>query len=265
MDFIWEWIFVLYGSNGETYSSLEDGFNINKKRNEENTKIKEYNCFGYAFETYNWGYPIQTWEFIDTLYYMVDNYYDSVDCEEEQKTEDEFIRDTLNHFSSNFNTDSIEELEDFLRNDCNDIFIEIDNLRYNKKLRKEKDSIKLYNISKDIYSFSGKYHPFTAKIAIDHILKNFKDVRRIKNFNELETDEYGIVMGFSGNDFHFVKYQDGIISHKLGGNEIEMTTSIEEALGKYNKNKPVYFAKKKGSNYEYCSYSSFDNSLYIIS
>lgn len=245
MDFVWKWLFVLYGSNGETYSNLEDGFNVNKKRNEENLDIKEYNCFGYAFETYNWGYPIQTWEFIDSLYFMVESYYDRVDYEDEEETEEEFVKNTLNCFSSNLAIDNIDDLENFLQNDCNDIFEETEAFRYNKRIGKV-DNMRQYDITKDIYSFNGTYHPFTAKVAIDHILKNFTDVRRIKSFDELEPDEYGIVMGFSGKDFHFVKYQDGLISHKTGGKEIEITSTLEEALGKYNKNKPIYFAKKKG-------------------
>lgn len=46
----------------------EDEYNVNRKRNRKNTNREDYNCFGYALETFSWGLPCDTEEECEELY-----------------------------------------------------------------------------------------------------------------------------------------------------------------------------------------------------
>ena len=47
---------------------FEDEYNVNGKRNRKNTERNQYNCFGYALETFSWGLPCDTEEECEELY-----------------------------------------------------------------------------------------------------------------------------------------------------------------------------------------------------
>lgn len=74
---------------------------------------------------------------------------------------------------------------------------------------------------------------------------DFKDVRRIRSLDEVNSDEYGIVMAFAEDDFHFVKVEEDRISHKMGMCEIDEIDTIDEGFGNRYISKRFYFAKKK--------------------
>ena len=59
------------------------------------------------------------------------------------------------------------------------------------------------------------------KLAIKRMLAMFPDLRRIKSFDELKDDEYGIVYAAGGDDFHFGRYEDGVWTHKRAKSRIE--------------------------------------------
>ena len=79
------------------------------------------------------------------------------------------------------------------------------------------------------------------------MLKTFPDLRRIKNFNELKDDEYGIVYATGGDDFHFGKCEDGIYSHKIGHLWAEKAETEDDIFGYRYNSKRFRFAMKKGA------------------
>lgn len=46
----------------------EDEYNVNGKRNRKNTEREDYNCGGYALETFSWVLPCDTEEECEELY-----------------------------------------------------------------------------------------------------------------------------------------------------------------------------------------------------
>lgn len=89
-------------------------------------------------------------------------------------------------------------------------------------------------------------HPLLIKLAIERMLKAFPDLRRIKNFNELKDDEYGIVYAAGGGDFHFGKYENGIYSHKMGNLSVKEVKTEDDIFGHRYDSKRFRFAMKKG-------------------
>ena len=47
---------------------FEDEYNVNGKRNRKNTERNQYNCGGYALETFSWVLPCDTEEECEELY-----------------------------------------------------------------------------------------------------------------------------------------------------------------------------------------------------
>lgn len=84
------------------------------------------------------------------------------------------------------------------------------------------------------------------KLAIERMLAMFPDLRRIKSFNELEDDEYGIVYAAGGRDFHFGRYEDEVWTHKKGGLRIEEVNCEDDVFGSRYDSKRFYFAMKRG-------------------
>lgn len=104
----------------------------------------------------------------------------------------------------------------------------------------------LYNeIEKALNSYNFNNH-FLRKLMIKRMLNAFPDLRIVSSFDVLNNDEYGIAFATGNDDFHFIRYDDGIYSHKRGGLEIEQIKDKEDGfVGRYN-SKIVYFAMKKG-------------------
>lgn len=94
---------------------------------------------------------------------------------------------------------------------------------------------------------NGDYDfPILIKLAIERMLTTFPDLRRIKSFDELKDDEYGIVYAAGGGDFHFGKYEDEVWTHKKGNLEIQEVKCEDEVFGYRYDSKRFYFAMKKG-------------------
>lgn len=91
---------------------------------------------------------------------------------------------------------------------------------------------------------------YLMEVFVDRILKDFSDVRVINDFDELDSDEYGVVFACGDDDFHFGRYDEGIYSHKQGGYEVEITGNEDEIFGDRYYSDRIYFAKKKDSTYD---------------
>lgn len=91
---------------------------------------------------------------------------------------------------------------------------------------------------------------YLMEVFVDRILKDFSDVRVINDFDELDSDEYGVVFACGDDDFHFGRYDEGIYSHKQGGYEVEIAKNEDEIFGDRYYSDRIYFAKKKDSTYD---------------
>lgn len=91
---------------------------------------------------------------------------------------------------------------------------------------------------------------YLMEVFIDRILKDFSDVRLINDFDELDSDEYGVVFACGDDDFHFGRYDEGIYSHKQGRYEVEIAGNEDEIFGDCYYSDRIYFAKKKDSTYD---------------
>lgn len=90
---------------------------------------------------------------------------------------------------------------------------------------------------------------YLMEVFVDRILKDFSDVRVINDFDELNSDEYGVVFACGEDDFHFGRYDEGIYSHKQGCYEVEIARNEDEIFGDRYYSDRIYFAKKKDSTY----------------
>ena len=91
---------------------------------------------------------------------------------------------------------------------------------------------------------------YLMKVFVERILKDFSDVRVIDDFDELDSDEYGIVFACGDDDFHFGRYDDGIYTHKQGSYEVAIVEDEDEIFGSRYYSDRVYFAKKKDRMYD---------------
>ena len=91
---------------------------------------------------------------------------------------------------------------------------------------------------------------YLMEVFVDRILKDFSDVRVINNFDELDSDEYGVVFACGDDDFHFGRYDEGIYSHKQGSYDVEIAGNEDEIFGDRYYSDRIYFAKKKDSIYD---------------
>lgn len=91
---------------------------------------------------------------------------------------------------------------------------------------------------------------YLMEVFVDRILKDFSDVRVINDFDELDSDEYGVVLACGDDDFHFGRYDEGIYSHKQGCYEVEIAGNEDEIFGDRYYSDRIYFAKKKDSTYD---------------
>lgn len=91
---------------------------------------------------------------------------------------------------------------------------------------------------------------YLMEVFVDRILKDFSDVRVINDFDELDSDEYGVVFACGNDDFHFGRYDEGIYSHKRGSYDVEIARNEDEIFGDRYYSDRIYFAKKKDSTYD---------------
>lgn len=91
---------------------------------------------------------------------------------------------------------------------------------------------------------------YLMEVFVDRILKDFSDVRVINDFDELDSDEYGVVFACGDDDFHFGRYDEGIYSHKQGCYQVEIAGNEDEIFGDRYYSDRIYFAKKKDSTYD---------------
>ena len=91
---------------------------------------------------------------------------------------------------------------------------------------------------------------YLMEVFVDRILKDFSDVRVINDFDELDSDEYGVVFACGDDDFHFGRYDGGVYSHKQGGCDVEIARNEDEIFGDRYYSDRIYFAKKKDSTYD---------------
>ena len=91
---------------------------------------------------------------------------------------------------------------------------------------------------------------YLMEVFVDRILKDFSDVRVINDFDELDSDEYGVVFACGDDDFHFGRYDEGIYSHKQGSYQVEIAGNEDEIFGDRYYSDRIYFAKKKDSTYD---------------
>ena len=90
---------------------------------------------------------------------------------------------------------------------------------------------------------------YLMEVFVDRILKDFSDVRVINDFDELDSDEYGVVFACGDDDFHFGRYDEDIYSHKQGSYDVEIAGNEDEIFGDRYYSDRIYFAKKKDSTY----------------
>ena len=91
---------------------------------------------------------------------------------------------------------------------------------------------------------------YLMEVFVYRILKDFSDVRVINDFDDLDSDEYGIVFACGDDDFHFGRYDEGIYSHKQGSYDVEIAGNEDEIFGDRYYSDRIYFAKKKDSTYD---------------
>lgn len=120
--------------------------------------------------------------------------------------------------------------------DAEDILEEL-GIRYTKELCDRISESLEWNIFED---------NILMKLAIERMLAMFPDLRRIKSFDELEDDEYGIVYAAGGGDFHFGRYEDGVWTHKMGKLCIQEVDYEDDVFGERYDSERFRFAMKKG-------------------
>ena len=189
------------------FNDTYDAMNHEHIRNNETMDYDDYNCFGYALGTYNWGVPYLTYSYLEEL-------------------QDEKLID--NRSIIDYEQDLISEIMDIA-----------------KEINKPLDYDEVGVICERI--MSGRFNDiFAIEIAKRHILSAFDNIRLVESFDELQSNEYGIVYAASTTDFHFGKYYPihNCYTHKFGNLEPEIIFREDDLFrGGYN-SKRIYFAKK---------------------
>ena len=98
-------------------------------------------------------------------------------------------------------------------------------------------------------AYCGNYERATMiELVVRRLLANFKGLRVISDFSEVEKDEYGIVYVCNNTDFHFGRYDNGILSHKTGAEPPRIVCDIQEIYSTeeedYGSGR-IFFAMKK--------------------
>lgn len=191
-------------------------------------ELKNYNCGGYALGLYNWWMPYMTPSRIERDYCEI---YDEADYYAEDDTSEDAIRarENLAYWDARY-SDLIDGFEYLFR-------------EFSGREVTEDDE---WDLSE-----------FDSKLSLDFcvfiLLRSFKWLREIKSFKELNDDEYGIVFAIGHGDFHFVRYENGVFTHKMGGMNIETVKKWKQAFRtpygddvRYDAGHIFFAAKKEG-------------------
>lgn len=198
--------------NGDVISYMDDPLNKTNYRNTNNTYNEDFNCGGWALNTFNWLCPFVTHTSMCGLADLED---EADDCDD-----DEVLAMNENRFFTDVN-DYEKRLNNYL-NECHE-----------------------YGGDDGIFYGTQWDNTIVAMLSKMHLLAAFPDMREVNSFDELNDDEYGIAFATRDDDFHFIRYFDGVITGKCGGLGIHEYDSIEDGLDclGYTQNK-TYFARK---------------------
>lgn len=202
--------------NGDVISYMDDPLNKTNYRNTNNTYNEDFNCGGWALNTFNWLCPFVTHASMCGLADLED---EADDCDDECD-DDEVLAMNENRFFTDVN-DYEKRLNNYL-NECHE-----------------------YGGDDGIFYGTQWDNTIVAMLSKMHLLAAFPDMREVNSFDELNDDEYGIAFATRDDDFHFIRYFDGVITGKCGGLGIHEYDSIEDGLDclGYIQNK-TYFARK---------------------
>lgn len=202
--------------NGDVISYMDDPLNKTNYRNTNNTYNEDFNCSGWALNTFNWLCPFVTHASMCGLADLED---EADDCDDECD-DDEVLAMNENRFFTDVN-DYEKRLNNYL-NECHE-----------------------YGGDDGIFYGTQWDNTIVAMLSKMHLLAAFPDMREVNSFDELNDDEYGIAFATRDDDFHFIRYFDGVITGKCGGLGIHEYDSIEDGLDclGYTQNK-TYFARK---------------------
>lgn len=202
--------------NGNVISYMDDPLNKTNYRNTNNTYNEDFNCGGWALNTFNWLCPFVTHASMCGLADLED---EADDCDDECD-DDEVLAMNENRFFTDVN-DYEKRLNNYL-NECHE-----------------------YGGDDGIFYGTQWDNTIVAMLSKMHLLAAFPDMREVNSFDELNDDEYGIAFATRDDDFHFIRYFDGVITGKCGGLGIHEYDSIEDGLDclGYTQNK-TYFARK---------------------
>ena len=202
--------------NGDVISYMDDPLNKTNYRNTNNTYNEDFNCGGWALNTFNWLCPFVNYASMSGLTDLED---EADDCDDECD-DDEVLAMNENRFFTDVN-DYEKRLNNYL-NECHE-----------------------YGGDDGIFYGTQWDNTIVAMLSKMHLLAAFPNMREVNSFDELNDDEYGIAFATRDDDFHFIRYFDGVITGKCGGLGIYEYDSIEEALDYlgYTQNK-TYFARK---------------------
>lgn len=202
--------------NGDVISYMDDPLNKTNYRNTNNTYNEDFNCGGWALNTFNWLCPFVTHASMCGLADLED---EADDCDDECD-DDEALAMNENRFFTDVN-DYEKRLNNYL-NECHE-----------------------YGGDDGIFYGTQWDNTIVAMLSKMHLLAAFPDMREVNSFDELNDDEYGIAFATRDDDFHFIRYFDGVITGKCGGLGIHEYDSIEDGLDclGYTQNK-TYFARK---------------------
>lgn len=202
--------------NGDVISYMDDPLNKTNYRNTNNTYNEDFNCGGWALNTFNWLCPFVTHASMCGLADLED---EADDCDDECD-DDEVLAMNENRFFTDVN-DYEKRLNNYL-NECHE-----------------------YGGDDGIFYGTQWDNTIVAMLSKMHLLAAFPDMREVNSFDELNDDEYGIAFATRDDDFHFIRYFDGVITGKCGGLGIHEYDSIEDGLDclGYTQNK-TYFARK---------------------
>lgn len=205
--------------NGDVISYMDDPLNKTNYRNINNTYREDFNCGGWALNTFNWLCPFVTHASMSSLTNLEDEAND-YDNEEHEYDDYEILTMNENRFFTDVN-DYEKRLNNYL-NECHEY---------------GGDDTTFYEPQWDDTTI--------GMLSKMHLLAAFPDMREVNSFDELNDDEYGIVFATRDDDFHFIRYFDGVITGKCGGLGVHSYDSIEEGLDYlgYTQNK-TYFARK---------------------
>lgn len=202
--------------NGDVISYMDDPLNKTNYRNTNNTYNEDFNCGGWALNTFNWLCPFVTHASMCGLADLED---EADDCDDECD-DDEVLAMNENRFFTDVN-DYEKRLNNYL-NECHE-----------------------YGGDDGIFYGTQWDNTIVAMLSKMHLLAAFPDMREVNSFDELNDDEYGIAFATRDDDFHFIRYFDGVITGKCGGLGIHEYDSIKDGLDclGYTQNK-TYFARK---------------------